>query len=184
MSDNKLVEGIATLGLGGEGEETASRMGDHVIKTFAGVSKKGYAPYNPRKRNQDSILMEEHKATGTLIFGVFDGHGEAGDLVSHYFTERIPSRLAANPRFASDTGAAMAEDLDRLEKQLLAGEDGGKEGVEKGGVGSGERGPPNSGLPPITPPRSRAHNTPFASPSFPPAVQTRASTRSSAAAPA
>jgi hypothetical protein len=40
------------------------------------VSKKGYAPYNPRKRNQDALTMEEHRPTGTLLFGVFDGHGE------------------------------------------------------------------------------------------------------------
>ncbi len=120
VSDNKLVEGIATLGAV-DAEEALSAMGEHVVKAYAGVSKKGYAPYNPRKRNQDSIMMEEHKSTGTLIYGVFDGHGEAGDLVSHYFADRFPSRVIANPHFASDTGAAMREELDRLEKTLLAG---------------------------------------------------------------
>lgn len=137
VSDNKLIEGIATIGAS-DAEETLSHMGEHVVKAYAGVSKKGYAPYNPRKRNQDAILMEEHKSTGTIIFGVFDGHGEAGDLVSHYFSERIPSRLVANPKFASDPGTAMADDLDRLEKQLLAGalyvisitSDGGRASVQ------------------------------------------------------
>lgn len=120
VSDNKLIEGIATIGQRDD-EEVTSASAESVIRAFAGVSKKGYAPYNPRKRNQDSILMEEHKPTGTLLFGVFDGHGEAGDLVSHFFTDRLPSRLYANPKWTTDTGAALQEELDKLEKILLAG---------------------------------------------------------------
>jgi hypothetical protein len=120
VSDNKLIEGIATIGVKDE-EETVAAAAAHVIKSYAGVSKKGYAPYNPRKRNQDAILMDEHKATGTIVFGVFDGHGEAGDLVSHYFTDKLPPRLYANPKFASDVGAALAEELDKIERSLLAG---------------------------------------------------------------
>jgi hypothetical protein len=71
--------------------------------------------------------MEEHKPSGTMIFGVFDGHGEAGDLVSHFFTDRLASRLVAHPRFLTDVAAALRDELDRLEKQLLAGapSDGG-----------------------------------------------------------
>jgi hypothetical protein len=46
---------------------------------------------------------------------------QAGDLVSHYFAERVPSRLPSNPRWASEPGAAMAEELDKLERQLLSG---------------------------------------------------------------
>ena len=63
--------------------------------------------------------MEEERTHGTLIFGVFDGHGEAGDLVSHYFTERVAGRLLHNAKFAAEPGAALAEELDRLEKMLL-----------------------------------------------------------------
>ena len=169
------------------------------------MSKKGYAPYNPRKRNQDAIFMEEvvgpvkmarHMATTTTtkpqqgagaapaggsnssqvssvtatsgsasgstssplaaglgslnldpaanaassssstaaagtgsgmryakthVFGVFDGHGEAGDLVSHHFAERLPGLLAAHPKWASDPATALVEQIDALEKQLLAG---------------------------------------------------------------
>ncbi len=129
-SQNKFIEGIQTLGAlaGDEGKDDAAGMAESVVRAYAGVSKKGYAPYNPRKRNQDAILMEEHKPSGSVLFGVFDGHGEAGDLVSHYFTERLGSRLFSNPKFspsspgAGDLGAALAEDVDRLEKSLLAGE--------------------------------------------------------------
>lgn len=119
VSDNKLIEGIATIGATDE-ENTLSAMAEHIVKAYAGVSKKGYAPYNPRKRNQDSILMEEHRPTGTILFGVFDGHGEAGDLVSHYFTDRIPNRIFNNPKFTTDLNATFTEDIDRLEKILLS----------------------------------------------------------------
>jgi hypothetical protein len=71
--------------------------------------------------------MEEHKPTGTLVIGVFDGHGEAGDLVSHYFSDRLCGRLVANSKFKDekskdkDLGAVMADEIDRLEKALLSG---------------------------------------------------------------
>jgi len=120
VSDNKLIEGIATIGAV-ESEETLARAPETVVKSYAGLSKKGYAPYNPRKRNQDAILMEEHAASGTLIFGVFDGHGEAGDLVSHYFTDRITGRIVKHPKWAADPGVAIAEELHTLEQALLAG---------------------------------------------------------------
>lgn len=119
VSDNKLIEGIASLGVTDD-EHIEERKTEHVIKNYAGISKKGYAPYNPRKRNQDAILMEEHGPTGTVVFGVLDGHGEAGDLVSHYFTERIAARLFRNPQFVTNPGRAMKEEVDRLERSLLA----------------------------------------------------------------
>lgn len=119
VSDNKLIEGIATLGAV-DVEDTTGRAGDSIVRAFAGVSKKGYAPYNPRKRNQDAIIMEEHKPTGTFIFGVCDGHGEAGDLVSHYFSDRLPPKLVANAKFATDTGVALADEIAKLETALLA----------------------------------------------------------------
>jgi serine/threonine protein phosphatase PrpC len=119
VSDNKLIEGIATIGAV-DSEDTIVKASDTVVKAYAGVSKKGYAPYNPRKRNQDALLMEEHRPSGSIIFGVFDGHGEAGDLVSHYFSERMTSRLVAHPRWMSNPGQSLAEEVHTLESALLA----------------------------------------------------------------
>ena len=62
--------------------------------------------------------MEEDKVNSTLIFGVFDGHGEAGDLVSHYFTERIAQRLEKNTKYLSDPGAAIKEELEKSPELL------------------------------------------------------------------
>ena len=120
VSDNKLIEGYGAGAIAGEQEEKAS-MSDHVVKVYAGASKKGYAPYNPKKRNQDAMLMEEDRKTGTLLFGVFDGHGETGDLVSHFFTDRLGERVFKNKNFSSDPGRAMREETAYLEKKLLQG---------------------------------------------------------------
>ena len=84
------------------------------------LPRQGYAPYNPRKRNQDAIIMHEHAATGTVLLGVLDGHGEAGDLVSHFVSERIAPRVFRHPDFTTDPGRSIAEELDRLERTMLA----------------------------------------------------------------
>lgn len=34
-----------------------------VVATYKGKSKKGYAPYNPKKANQDAMIMLEHAET-------------------------------------------------------------------------------------------------------------------------
>ncbi|CAE7621344.1 unnamed protein product [Symbiodinium sp. KB8] len=120
VSDNKLIEGLASMGEAGT-EEITSKTAKHVVKSYAGLSKKGYAPYNPRKRNQDSIMMVEDPATGSLLFGVLDGHGEAGDLVSHYLTDRIPDRVFAHKKWATDPLAALSEETAKLEAALLSG---------------------------------------------------------------
>lgn len=53
-----------------------------IVFSYAGYSKKGYAPYNPRKRNQDALIMAEDPPTASLFLAVLDGHGEAGDKVA------------------------------------------------------------------------------------------------------
>ena len=55
---------------------------DLCVGVYAGKSQKGYVPYNPRKVNQDFLLMHEDAATNTLILGTFDGHGEHGHCIS------------------------------------------------------------------------------------------------------
>jgi serine/threonine protein phosphatase PrpC len=92
-----------------------------VITSYAGVSKKGYAPYNTRKKNQDSLIMEEHAETGSLLLCVFDGHGEAGDAVSQFFRDRMPKDLFASPEFLQGNLAeAISASVQKLESQLLS----------------------------------------------------------------
>lgn len=149
------------------------------MRAFAGFSKKGYAPYNPRKRNQDAMLMEEDKKTGTLLFGVFDGHGEAGDLVSQFFTSRLPSRLFASPKWGPDPAGALVEELDKVERTLLAGESrGGRRARPSGERAARAEGGPGVELRAAPPPR--ASGCPHEPPALPPAGHSCVAVRPSA----
>ena len=80
------LDGIDTLGMeiehmGNDLQEEAGFMG-----VFAGRTQKGYVPYNPHKVNQDWMLIKDDVASGTLVLGTFDGHGEHGHCVSEVFS--------------------------------------------------------------------------------------------------
>ena len=59
------------------------------------VSQRGYYPNALTKANQDSYLILEEMLgdKGTYLFGVFDGHGETGDLCSHFAADNFSSFL-------------------------------------------------------------------------------------------
>lgn len=59
---------------------------ESIVNVFAGKSQKGYVPYNPRKVNQDFMLIREDPSTKTLVLGTFDGHGEHGHCISEVFS--------------------------------------------------------------------------------------------------
>mmetsp|Transcript_13749 Transcript_13749/g.16364 ORF Transcript_13749/g.16364 Transcript_13749/m.16364 type:complete len:116 (+) Transcript_13749:53-400(+) len=86
VSDNVLIEGLEKANL--EVNEV-QRDGATVITEFYGKSEKGYAPYNPRKANQDVFDSATDEKTGSLLFVVMDGHGEFGHKVSGFFKEFV-----------------------------------------------------------------------------------------------
>lgn len=90
----------------------------NAVKEFFGVCKKGYAPYNPRKQNQDSIIMEEDEKTKCLLFAALDGHGELGDHVSQYFRDRLPKMLFSHPQFPKNCAAALTDCITVLDKEV------------------------------------------------------------------
>ncbi|ETV99012.1 hypothetical protein H310_08485 [Aphanomyces invadans] len=126
VSDNKLVEGLAAVSTSADADGVQD--GTSTIGCYAGVSKKGYAPYNPRKKNQDSMIMQMHAPSKSLLLGVFDGHGEAGDGVSQYFRAHFPTELFNHAQFAptgdvaKDTAgiqAAISFALNAVEKRVI-----------------------------------------------------------------
>ena len=59
VKNNALIEGVEDLKLGDDqdpGQADAGK-GSVVVTDYAGETKKGYAPYNPRKKNQDALAM-------------------------------------------------------------------------------------------------------------------------------
>lgn len=109
VSDNALIEGLEALSTN---DDAASGGGGGFISSYAGVSKKGYAPYNPKKKNQDRLIMAEDGESGALMLAVFDGHGEAGHLVSDQFKQNY-----ANEVFASDEYKAGGEGINQAMKE-------------------------------------------------------------------
>lgn len=126
VSDNKLVDGIQDLDLAADdGRRRASTVPgqvsedlDSVIWAYNGVSKKGYAPYNHRKKNQDVYIAEKDPVTDSLYLCVMDGHGEVGDKVTAQLKKQIPGRLFAHPDWATDCNKALAEVIDEVETEL------------------------------------------------------------------
>ena len=64
--------------------------------SYCFISQRGYYPCSLGKANQDSYVICENFlcSPNTHLFGIFDGHGEYGDLCSHFAANMIPCRLA------------------------------------------------------------------------------------------
>jgi hypothetical protein len=90
-----------------------------AVVSYAGHSKKGYAPYNPKKKNQDSLLMAEDAASRSLLLACFDGHGEFGHKISQEFKRELGPRLFGHPKFTSSLREAIAEVVAGIEHELL-----------------------------------------------------------------
>mmetsp|Transcript_13748 Transcript_13748/g.16361 ORF Transcript_13748/g.16361 Transcript_13748/m.16361 type:complete len:341 (+) Transcript_13748:53-1075(+) len=116
VSDNVLIEGLEKANL--EVNEV-QRDGATVITEFYGKSEKGYAPYNPRKANQDVFDSATDEKTGSLLFVVMDGHGEFGHKVSGFLKNLFSKTLFAEPSFADDVPAALREAVRKSEAAML-----------------------------------------------------------------
>ena len=91
------------------------------MNSYGGYSKKGYAPYNPKKKNQDALVMAEDPKTRSLLLCVMDGHGEDGDKVSQNIKSKFASYLFKHPEFAGNVKMALTEVIARCEAEILRG---------------------------------------------------------------
>ena len=80
--DEAYLDGVGEIDMDIEAPVNDHPEDDVFVGIFAGKSQKGYVPYNPHKVNQDWMLIKEDAATGTLVLGPFDGHGEHGHCIS------------------------------------------------------------------------------------------------------
>jgi len=119
MSDNKLVEGFADSVNLDDDEVVAAGSSGCIVNSYGGYSKKGYAPYNPKKKNQDALIMAEDPKTRSLLFCVMDGHGEDGDKVSQSIKSKFANYLFKHRDFGTDIRAALTEVIQRCEAEVL-----------------------------------------------------------------
>lgn len=96
--------------------------GGFIVNSYGGYSKKGYAPYNPKKKNQDALVMAEDPKTRSLLLCVMDGHGEDGDKISQNIKSKLANYLFKHRDFATDAKAAIADVVARCETEVLRGE--------------------------------------------------------------
>lgn len=101
--------------------QVKSASSGFIINSYGGYSKKGYAPYNPRKKNQDALVMAEDPKTRSLLLCVMDGHGEDGDKVSQNIKSKFVNYLFNHKDFAGDIKASLTEVVARCESELLRG---------------------------------------------------------------
>ena len=90
-----------------------------AVTEYSGVSKKGHAPYNPRKKNQDALIMADDPSTNTLILCVLDGHGEHGDGVAGHFRDQLAAEMISHPAWAVDVKKASADAIAKVEHQII-----------------------------------------------------------------
>ena len=90
-----------------------------AVTDYSGVSKKGHAPYNPRKKNQDALIMVDDANTNSLVLCVLDGHGEHGDGVSQSFRDSLVNEMFNHPVWATDIKTATAQAVAKCERNLL-----------------------------------------------------------------
>ena len=116
------IDGVSKLSV----SENDNHMSDHLnptlkcaVTNYSGVSKKGHAPYNPRKKNQDSLIMAEDPFTNTLILCVLDGHGEHGDLISQAFSDNLAKEMLAHPSWTSDVKRASTDAIQKIENLVI-----------------------------------------------------------------
>ena len=98
MEDSNTIFDTADLEMDIEPVKASVNEEAGFVGVFAGRTQKGYVPYNPHKVNQDWMLIKDDVASGTLILGTFDGHGEHGHCVSEVNSrETFNSSLSALP---------------------------------------------------------------------------------------
>mmetsp|Transcript_12600 Transcript_12600/g.17879 ORF Transcript_12600/g.17879 Transcript_12600/m.17879 type:complete len:373 (+) Transcript_12600:107-1225(+) len=90
-----------------------------AVTDYAGLSKKGHAPYNPRKKNQDALIMVDDPNTNTMVLCVLDGHGEHGDSVSAAFRDELPSEMFNHPAWTTDVKKASADAIAKVEHGVI-----------------------------------------------------------------
>ena len=104
-----------------QAQAQAGPPGGFIVNSYGGYSKKGYAPYNPKKKNQDALIMAEDPKTRSLLLVVLDGHGEDGDKVAQAIKGKFASYLFKHKDFATDIKTAIGDVVAKVEGEVLRG---------------------------------------------------------------
>lgn len=93
------VAGDDAAAFGASGDPAAyqgqsSDNGSNTLLRYASLSNAGYEPDGGKKTNQDSFVsILEFGDPSVSLFGVFDGHGAVGHVVSQYVKKKWPENM-------------------------------------------------------------------------------------------
>lgn len=117
------VDGVSKLSVSDEVANAKQKYFDSqmrcAVSAYSGVSKKGHAPYNPRKKNQDALIMADDPSTNTLILCVLDGHGEHGDAVSGHIRDHLANEMINHQAWKTDIKKASRDAILKVEHQII-----------------------------------------------------------------
>jgi serine/threonine protein phosphatase PrpC len=118
---SETIDGVSKLSVSepSEKEQTYQSSIRCAVTEYSGISKKGHAPYNPRKKNQDALIMAHDPATQSLVLCVLDGHGEHGDMVSAAFRDQLTSELFNHTAWATDMCKACSDAIAKIEHGVI-----------------------------------------------------------------
>lgn len=117
------IDGVSKLSVSDKDNDSGAKFRTAAVHgavtEYSGVSKKGHAPYNPRKKNQDALIMKADPTTNSLILCVLDGHGEHGDGVSLTFKEQLASEMINHQSWATDIKKAAGDAIAKVENSVI-----------------------------------------------------------------
>jgi serine/threonine protein phosphatase PrpC len=118
------IDGVSKLSVSeinsaNEAQTSSLHSSPCAVNEYAGMSKKGHAPYNPRKPNQDALIMTDDAATNTLILCTLDGHGEHGDAVANAFRDELARQMISHPEWTTDVKKAAADAIVAIETATI-----------------------------------------------------------------
>lgn len=92
---------------------------------YAYLSQRGYYPEEPHKENQDAFaIAADIESEGSLMAGVFDGHGEFGDDCAGFVRDNIEAYMTdAMSKHARDIPKAFHTAYTRLDADMHRSED-------------------------------------------------------------
>ena len=91
---------------------------DVGISSVGSLSHTGLQPGNPHKINQDRLWVAD-LAGGYKFFGVADGHGMYGHLVSHMVREELGNILESTEELHRDPKAALKSAHSQLSREIF-----------------------------------------------------------------
>ena len=103
-----------------KGSGTQTMSGDNYKLVYAWLSQRGYYPESLDKNNQDACKIIRHldNDRNKAYFGVYDGHGHYGDLVSGFVRDQISWTMTETVKLPSVKHTEFDQKYSRVHEHI------------------------------------------------------------------